>query len=506
MASAWPYRPCMQPVVTTAEMRALDRATIDEIGLPGAVLMETAGRAIADAASPRASRGQVAVVCGPGNNGGDGYVAARVLRERGADAVVYLTVPRDGVGGDARLHLDALERAGGVVLDLSGAAQLEEHGAALAGAAVIVDAVFGTGVRPVEGHAAEVIAKINGSRAWVVAADLPSGIDADTGLARGACVDADATVTMGALKVGLVGAPGFVHAGAVTVAEIGIPRALVMAQGVRAGLVEEGDVRADAPRGAPLDHKGRRGHVVVVGGSPGRRGAARLATLAALRGGAGLVTLAGPGPGELTAPDPAMTAICESAADLAPIAAGKAAIVIGPGMIRGDAGAAMVGAALAVGCPVVVDADGLNVCQPGQFAGAAGPVVLTPHPGEAARLLGVTVDAIEADRMGAVRRLAAETRAVVVLKGARTVICDGTLGDDFVWINPTGGPALATGGTGDVLAGLLGALLAQGVPAAAAARVAVWAHGAAGDAARPGAHAGDIADAAAAALGALVPA
>jgi NAD(P)H-hydrate epimerase len=504
----------MKPVVTAIEMRALDRATIEEIGLPGAVLMETAGRAVADAAAPLAAAGHVAVVCGPGNNGGDGFVAARVLRERGADAVVYLACPREAVRGDARLHLEALERSGGVVRDLSTASYLEEHGAAIAGAAVVVDALFGTGLtRAVEGHAAAVIARIDQASGTVVAADLPSGIDADTGGVLGVAVTADVTVTMGALKVGLASAPGFVHAGEVRVAEIGIPRALIVAQGARAGLIDEGDARAMAPRPGPLDHKGTRGHVLVVGGSPGRRGAARLAASAALRAGAGLVTLAGAGPGEVAAADPVMTASCDDAVALAGLVAGKDAIVIGPGMQRGAAGRALVDAALDAGAPVVLDADALNHLGTdlARVAAATAPAILTPHPGEAARLLGVTVAAIEADRLAAVRRLAGASRAIVVLKGARTLVCDGTLGDEFVSINPTGAPALATGGTGDVLAGAIGALLAQGLAPADAARLGVWVHGVAGELAggalgTRGATATDVTDRLGVVLAALVPA
>jgi NAD(P)H-hydrate epimerase len=289
---------------------------------------------------------------------------------------------------------------------------------------------------------------------------------------------------MGALKVGLVSSPGFVHAGEVRVAEIGIPRALIQAQAVRAGVVERADLAV--PRWAATDHKGRRGHVLVIAGSPGHRGAGRLAALAAVRAGAGLVTLAGPG--DVTAADPIMTADTRDFAALVP---GKDAIVIGPGMAKDPD---LVTAALASGLPCVLDADALNQSRPELLARAAGPVVITPHPGEAARLLGTDIATIESDRLASVRRLAAATRAVAILKGARTVICDGTLGDEFVAINPTGGPALATGGTGDVLAGAIGALIAQGLAPAEAARTGVWAHGAAGDAAPRGAHAGDICD------------
>jgi NAD(P)H-hydrate epimerase len=497
----------MKPVVTAAEMRALDAATIGEIGLPGVVLMETAGRAVAAAAArAHAERGgPVAVVCGPGNNGGDGFVCARVLTERGVDATAYLLGDAAAVKGDARAHLDVLVRAGGVVHELPDAAALDEHAPAIARARVIVDALFGTGLaRPLDGAAASLVGAINASGAFVIAADLPSGLDADTGRALGACVRADVTVTLGMLKVGLASAPGFARAGLVEVADIGIPRRLIDATVVHAGLVEEDDVRAILPRPGPMDHKGRRGHVLVVGGGPGKRGSARLASFAALRAGAGLVTLASqPGPGgELAAPDEVMTEPVDDAAALAAALRGKAAVACGPGLGRDDRARALVAAVLAAGVPAVLDADALHAIapHPDRVAGAAGPVVLTPHPGEAAALLGTgTAADVEADRLAAARALAARFRAVVVLKGARTIVCDGTLGDDFCAINPTGGPALATGGTGDVLAGAIAALVGQGLGPADAARAGVWLHGAAGDelydALGRGATARDVADA-----------
>ncbi|HTJ46906.1 MAG TPA: NAD(P)H-hydrate dehydratase [Kofleriaceae bacterium] len=471
----------MKPVVTAAEMRALDAATIEEIGLPGVVLMETAGRAVAEAAWRERARGAIAVVCGPGNNGGDGFVCARVLRERGADAIVYLVGAVGSVKGDARTHLDALIRAGGVVHEV---VALDEHKDAIARAGVIVDALFGTGLaRELDGTARAIVEIINESSAWVVAADLPSGLDADTGRALGACVLADVTVTMGALKVGLASAPGFARAGAIEIAEIGIPRRLIDATAVRAGLVEEADVRALIPKPSAMDHKGRRGHVLVVGGAPGKRGAARLASMAAARAGAGLVTLAAPGDGEIVADDVIMTEALRAPHALATIAPGKDAIACGPGLGRDDAARELVDAALATGLPCVLDADALHAIadRPERVTGAAGPVVLTPHPGEAAALLGLTAAEIEADRLTAARALAARFRAIVVLKGARTIVCDGTLADDFCAINPTGGPALATGGTGDVLTGVIAALIAQGLAPSDAARCGVWVHGAAGD-------------------------
>ncbi len=472
------YCAAMQPVVTAAEMRALDRATIDDLGIPAITLMETAGRAVADAAQRMVDDGHVAVVCGTGNNGGDGFVAARVLRERGHDAVVYLAGARAKVTGDAAAHLAILERAGGVVRMIDSPQALAEVGEAIAGAALVIDGLFGVGLaRPIEGHLADVVSAMGHARQRL-AIDLPSGLDADTGRVLGVAVTAQRTVTMAALKVALASSPGFASCGVVEVADIGIPRALLATQGVRAGLVEAADVAGWLPRAALLDHKGRRGHVVVIGGMSGMRGAGRLAAMAALRGGAGLVTLANDAP---TADDSIMTA--GIAGPLAGLIDGKSAIVIGPGLGQTETAANWVGEVLAAGVPAVIDADALNLVAGilAAFTRAAGPIVLTPHPGEAARLLSTTVAEIERDRLAAARALASRARAVVVLKGARTIVCDGTLGDDYCAINSTGGPELATGGSGDVLSGLIGALLAQGMPADLAARTGVFIHGRAGD-------------------------
>jgi ADP-dependent NAD(P)H-hydrate dehydratase / NAD(P)H-hydrate epimerase len=489
------------PVVTAAEMRALDRATIEEVGIAGFTLMETAGRGVAEIAIAMAGRGHVAVICGPGNNGGDGYVVARVLRDRGIDAIVYLAAARAAIKGDALAHLEVLERCGGVIHSIATPQKLDEHRDAIARSALAVDALLGTGTtRMVEGHFATVIQAINAAPRRL-AIDIPSGLDTDTGQTLGVAVDAHATVTMAALKIALVSSPGFARCGDVTIAEIGIPPALIAASTPHVGLVERADIERGLPRARPLDHKGRRGHVLVVGGKPEMRGAGRLAAMAALRAGAGLVTLTvdePPAP-QLAAGDPAdsvMTRVVREPADLAgviddlakrrneaPARNEHVAVVIGPGLGTGDAARASIAAVLDAGVPVVFDADALNLLAgaPAMIAQASGPVVITPHPAEAARLLGTTTTAIEADRLAAARALAAGTRAVVVLKGARTIVCDGTLGDEHCAINPTGGPALATAGSGDVLAGAIAALLAQGLAPADAARAAVYIHGLAGE-------------------------
>jgi NAD(P)H-hydrate epimerase len=464
-------------------MQALDRAAIDELGLPEMALMETAGRAVAEAALRMlgSERGHVAVVCGPGNNGGDGFVAARVLRDRGLDAEVYLAAPRAAVHGQAGDHLAIFERAGGSVRMIDSPEQLAANDTRVIDAALVIDAVFGIGLaRPIEGHLAEVVTMMLLAER-VLAVDLPSGLDADTGKPLGTAVIAERTVTMAALKIAQVSAPGFAHCGQVEVAEIGIP---VPADDARASLVEADDVRQWLPHPRSLEHKGRRGHVLVVGGSPGMRGAGRLAALAALRAGAGLCTLAAEG--EFDAPDSVMTRTLAVGGDLAALLTGKAAVAIGPGIGIAGAARARTLEVLRSGIPAVLDADALNAIapEPELIAGAAGPVVVTPHPGEASRLLGISVGDIEADRLAAARALAAKTRAVVVLKGARTIVCDGS-GDagavQHCSINPTGGPALATGGSGDVLAGTIAALLAQGLSALDAARAGAFVHGAAGD-------------------------
>jgi ADP-dependent NAD(P)H-hydrate dehydratase / NAD(P)H-hydrate epimerase len=468
----------VRPVVTAAEVKALDRATIDELGIPSLTLMETAGRGVAEVARAMAPDGCIAVICGPGNNGGDGFVIARVLRAWGLDAIAYLAVARRSVTGEAAAHLAILECAGGVVRMISTPAELAAIGDAIPTADLAIDALFGVGLaRPIEGHLAEVVAQTNRCKQRL-AVDIPSGLDADTGRMLGACVDAQRTVSMAALKVALVSAPGFARCGEVSVVEIGIPASMIAAS-ARAGLVEEADIACWLPRSRQLDHKGDRGHVLVIAGSPGFRGAGRLAATAAARVGAGLVTLASEG--ETTAPDSIMThALAGSAAKLI---ANKAAVVIGCGLGHGDAARGWVAEVLAAGVPAVLDADALNLCvgRLDAIAAAAGPVVLTPHPGEASRLLGITIAEIEADRLAAARLLAHRVRAVIVLKGARTIVCDGTLGDDHCSINPTGGPELATGGSGDVLAGIIGGLLAQKLSAIDAARTGVYLHGLAGD-------------------------
>jgi hydroxyethylthiazole kinase-like uncharacterized protein yjeF len=479
-------------LVGSAEMREIDRTAIEVFGIPSLTLMDRAGRAVAEAAQELAGvKGRVVVVCGAGNNGGDGYVAARLLRGAGRDARVLALVPAERLSPDARAVREQAQRAG-VPIDEAG-----ELGGVDAGVGdVVVDAIFGTGLaRAPEGAFAGAIARIEAARvagARVVAVDVPSGLSADTGRPLGPCVRADRTVTFGFQKRGLVLFPGAAFAGEVSVADIGIPPEAARRVPVGCELVSDVEARLLVPPRAPDAHKGDAGRLLVVAGSPGKTGAAHLALLGALRGGTGLVTLAARAevlPFALAGRPEAMSATLPGdgplgRADLqALLALAKEAdaLAIGPGLFRGRETAELLLALLArARKPAIVDADGLNALAEasGALAELGVPLVLTPHPGEMARLCGVSVAEVQADRIGLAAAKARAWGATVVLKGARTVVADPE-GAPAVIV--TGNAGLASGGTGDVLAGLCGALLAGGLPAAAAGRVAAHVHGRAGD-------------------------
>jgi NAD(P)H-hydrate epimerase len=480
--------------VTAAEMRALDRWTIEH-GTPGHVLMERAGGGAARVLRERLHqpRGMVIVVAGRGNNGGDGFVMARHLRRARVPVEVWLTARPDEVQGDAARMLARWRRVRGPVRELTTA----EHVAALArrltGAAAVVDALFGTGLNaPVGGVAAGAIAAINACGAPVLAVDIASGLSADTGTPIGTAVRATVTATFGFPKVGQLVYPGVEYTGLLAVVDIGIPPAALAVVGPRVSLLEPLEVgRLLAPR--PRDaHKGHFGHVLVIAGSRGKTGAALLATLGAARAGAGLTTLAVPASLQAVLESQvreAMTAALPDAGDgTAALAEGvdallaeRAAVVCGPGLGVTEGTRALVAHVIRrCAAPLVLDADALNVVAGTTVLRArSGPTVVTPHPGEMARLLGTETARVQADRLGAARELARAQQVVVILKGARTIVADP---DGGAAISPTGNPGMASGGTGDVLAGMVGGLLAQGVAPFDAAALAVFAHGAAGDA------------------------
>jgi len=476
-------------VVTAAQMAALDQQAIRETGIPGVVLMETAGRALAHACARRWPQARkVLVVCGPGNNGGDGFVAARTLLDLGRDPVCLLLGSMSRLAGDAALHASVFQRVGGQVLE---AREGEPLPAAAREVDLVVDALFGTGLRrPLEGLAADLVAWMNGLEIPIAAADMPSGICSDTGRELGRAVRATLTVTMGLPKRGLFLYPGAACAGEVLVAEIGLPARSLLSDALPGELLERDQVQRLLPRRPPTAHKGTCGSVLVLGGSRRYPGAPFLAAEAALRVGAGLAIVAcpgeirfGPAAGlreilTIGLPSPHGVVQPDDLSALLPLDPKIRALCLGPGLSEKASVREAIRALLAkTDLPVVLDADALR-----SIAGE-GPLrtggVLTPHPGEMAALLGAPLAELEADRVGSALRCAREYRSVVVFKGAPTIVADPD-GDRY-WINTSGGPVLAQGGTGDVLAGAVAGLLAQGLTPAAAARTAVFLHGQAGD-------------------------
>jgi ADP-dependent NAD(P)H-hydrate dehydratase / NAD(P)H-hydrate epimerase len=488
------------PVLTAAEMRDADRRTIEEIGLPGAVLMENAGSAVARVIEERfpAAR-RPFILCGKGNNGGDGFVAARRLMAR--HPVTVLLGSRADVRGDALLHLGVLERSGGQVQETPDAASWASTFGHAAESDVIVDALLGTGLRQEPtGLAARAIADV---AAWsrargtpVVAVDVPSGLPSDSGEVGWPTVEAAVTVTFAAAKYGHVLPPACDRVGELLVADIGIPASALHP---RLWLLEPADVWAVYPPRPASAHKGTFGHVLVVAGSIGKTGAAVLSAGAALVAGAGLVTVA-------TA-EPAVPLVAQARAELMtealPVSASggldreavaralalakeRDAVVLGPGLGQHHSTQEFVREFVRrCPSPMVVDADGLNALAGGrerpERIRREAPTVLTPHPGEMARLSGASTQEVQRRRLEAARALSLETGAVVVLKGQRTIVANP---DGRAAVNPTGNPGLATGGTGDVLAGIVGALLARGSEPWPAACAAVHLHGSAGDRAR----------------------
>ena len=479
-------------ILTAAETRAVDREAIERFGVPGLLLMEHAARAVAQAArSMLGPSGRVFVVAGAGNNGGDGYAAARLLLAEGIPTRLLAATDRSRLGGDAAVNAGLFAAFGGDVAPFS------PEGLAPAGRGdVVVDALLGTGLsRAPEGTFRQAIDSVNEARtrgAFVAAVDLPSGLDADTGASPGIVVQADRTVTFGALKIGLAIPPGRELAGAVEVAPISWPPMALEGLAPRLELLEEARVREALPRRKEQSHKGTYGHCLVVAGSPGKSGAAALSGRGALVGGAGLVTVAtraevvpqvlAHAMELMAAPLPGSGAL--GRADLVALLAaaeGKDVVLAGPGIPRGPETCAAIGELLA-GCDAcfVLDADALNALAegPSLIDRARGRVVITPHPGEMARLAGASIAEVQADRIGVARRFAAAHGCTVILKGAGTVVADP--GGDAA-ICPTGNAGMATAGSGDVLGGLLAALLAQGMPVPDAARAAVFVHGTAGD-------------------------
>jgi NAD(P)H-hydrate epimerase len=483
-------------VVTSQEMRELDRLTIEKYRVPSLTLMENAGEAVAEALAARFSKqakGGVLVVCGKGNNGGDGFVVARHLKKKSIPCEAVLLARKEEISPDAAENLRAYLKIKGKVFE--GAAALALLRERLKGKKLVVDAILGTGLKDdVRGVSAEAIALINSSGLPVLAVDIPSGLDGDAGRPLGIAIKAEMTVALAYPKLGEVIYPGLAYVGELAVADIGIRAEAVREVRPRAELLDDEEIGWLVPERDPDSHKGTYGHLLVFAGSRGKTGAAILASRAALRSGAGLVTLAAAHSLNNIFAGALVEAMTEPLAEAANeeieplgdqdwrrLLERKTAVVFGPGVGVNDATRSALWWLLRnLDIPLVIDADGLTLLSGdiGRLAGAKRPPVLTPHPGEMARLIGSDTAAINADRAGVARSFAERHRCYLVLKGARTTIATP---EGRIFINPTGNPGMASGGMGDVLAGILGGLSAQRFSIEDALKLGVYVHGFAGD-------------------------
>ncbi|KAF0220219.1 MAG: hypothetical protein FD174_1458 [Geobacteraceae bacterium] len=483
-------------VVTAEIMQQIDRRAIEEFGVPGLTLMENAGRGCAEAVIAEFGDlpvRQAVVVAGKGNNGGDGYVIARHLLEKGWRAKVFVLARKDEISGDARANLDRLRRSTITFCPEPGG--LRSFASDLREATVIVDAMFGTGLKSeVRGAYRKAIELVNAAGRPVVAVDIPSGIHGSSGRMMGSAVRADVTVTFAVAKLGHVLYPGAEYAGRLRVSDIGIP-AEVTAMAAGYDFLDADDGRQLVKRRERTSHKGSFGHSLIVAGSTGKTGAAAMAANSAVRAGSGLVTLAVPAglnhilevktteAMTLPLPDDGMGYLGPVAhGDLVKALAGKDAVALGPGISwRPETAQLVRRLAAEITLPLVIDADGLNAVSEDPsvlLRKKTDTVILTPHPGEMARLAGIETAAVEADRIGVACEFAAKYRVFLVLKGARTIIAAP---DGGVAINGSGNPGMASGGMGDVLTGVLVALLAQGYDPFQACKLGVFIHGYAAD-------------------------
>lgn len=459
---------------SAAQARELDRRAVEQHRIPAGELMRRAGEAaywLLRARYPRAAR--VAVVCGAGNNGGDGYVVARLAHEAGLSVRLLALGERGALRGDGKAAHDACVACG---------VEPEAFAVGPLDADVIIDAIFGTGLeREVTGPWRAAVEAINVSGRPVIALDVPSGLHADTGRVLGGAVRAAATISFIGVKVGLLTGAGREHCGDVYFDNLGVPEAVYRDMPVVAQRIVSADLRGLLPRRARDAHKGTGGRVLVIGGERGMPGAVRMAAEAACRTGAGLVTIA-THPAHAAAlnagrPELIVHGVADKQA-LGALLAQSDCVAVGPGLGRGEWGQQVLAAALESARPLVVDADALNLlaCDPPHRE----DWVLTPHPGEAARLIGAgSATELQGDRLTAVRAVSARYGGTCVLKGSGTLVA--THREAELYLCDRGNPGMASGGVGDVLTGIIAALIAQGLTPPDAARLGVWLHATAGD-------------------------
>lgn len=494
-------------ILNAAQMRNIDRRATEQFGIPSILLMENAARSVARTIRlhyPQAD--PVAIFCGPGQNGGDGFAAARHLANDGVTPLLFILGQRANYAGDSATNLAICERLGFPMWEIETADALDHALARASDTDLLVDAIFGTGLnRPAEGIFADAIRGLQSLRLPILAVDVPSGLDASTSDVVEPVVRADLTITFALPKIAHIFAPASGCCGEIVVADISIPGAAIDTENVRLSLATAEEILPLVAEREAATHKGTYGHVAIIGGSEGRSGAAILSARAAIRGGAGLVTV-------LTDRETArivdsasiesMTLAIEyDAAAVARVLDPFSAVVLGPGLPDDEESYCFVRKLVPlIGKPLLIDASGLNAFagRADELADEGGSVrVITPHPGELARLLRMDTAEVNRRRFDVAAEAAVRTRCIVVLKGHQTIVADP---GGSVSVNPTGNPGMASGGMGDVLSGLLGALLARSSDAYEASRAAVYVHGLAGDLLRDetcdiGLAAADLADA-----------
>ncbi len=491
----------MLKVATAKEMQRIDRVTISRHGVSGTLLMERAGLAVVSKIKEIFPDKKVMVLCGSGNNGGDGLVVARVLHNQGRDVQVFLSAKPDDLKGDARVNYKSAKKAGVKIYSLR---KFLTHNASLITRhnLLIVDALLGTGLnKDVKAPLSDVIKKTNRMRCPVVSVDIPSGISSDTGQVMGCAIKANYTISFGLPKRGHLLYPGAEHTGRLFIRNIGFSQRLLRSGDIRVNLIQENDIPLLLPERPRYSHKGTYGHVLLIAGSSGKTGAAFMAAKSCLRTGAGLVTIGIPESlvnifqsrvtEEMVLPLPDKgngTLSYEAFNPIFSFLKQKASVLaIGPGISVDDEISRLISLLITKSSvPMVIDADGINA-----ISGGAGvlkksrvPLILTPHPGEMARLMSskqseVNSRQIEKDRINIAMTFAEKTKTCLVLKGVPTII---STPDARAFINPTGNPGMATAGTGDVLTGMISALLAQGLTPGNASILGVYMHGLVGNA------------------------
>ena len=485
-------------ILDARQTKSIDERAIREYGIPGIVLMENAGLQVVDYLESHfddLEERRILVLCGKGNNGGDGMVVAKHLHNRGYAPRILLFGRKSDTKDEALVNLKILEKSGAEVQEIADVREWHDFLPELGDFQMIVDALIGIGVQGgVRGFLEEVMRDVNNASAVRISVDVPSGLSADTNEIPGICIQAEATVTFSCPKIPHIFLPAEEKVGEVFIADIGIPEEAVEAEGARLNLADPDELREALPERKVESHKGDYGHLLVVAGSKGKPGAARMVAEAAFRSGVGLVTVATPESVQpilapqvmemMTEPIPETregTVSSKATARVLKLLEGKGVLTLGPGLTAAAETASFVRELVSeTRLPLILDADGLNAYQghAESLSGKDRTLVLTPHPGEMGRLVGISSDEVQKNRISICQKFSTDHHCFLVLKGHRTLISDP---EGNVWVNPTGNPGMATAGSGDVLTGILSGFVTQGIPTLHAILLGVYLHGLSAD-------------------------